>query len=85
MHKCPGTDPRFLKVEIHKCKNCGYMAEIFSDEIKVRCPECKKEVYRENTPSCIDWCKYARECIGERRWRELKKIMDEKQEKEPHE
>ena len=83
MHRCPGTDPRFLKVEVHKCPHCGYEVEIFSDEAKTRCPKCKKDVYRETTPSCIDWCKYARECIGEKRWRELKKLMDKKKPTEP--
>ncbi|MBA3065085.1 phosphohydrolase [bacterium] len=75
MHRCPGTDPRFLKVEVHKCQ-CGYEVEIFSDEVKAKCPKCKKDVFRENTPSCIDWCKFSRECLGEKRWHEIKKAMD---------
>ncbi|MBU2567264.1 MAG: phosphohydrolase [Elusimicrobia bacterium] len=79
--KCPGSDPRLLKVEIHKCPECGYEVEIFSDEIKVLCPKCRKTVYREKTPSCIDWCKHARQCLGEIRWQELKKRMDEMDEK----
>jgi predicted Zn-ribbon and HTH transcriptional regulator len=45
--KCPGQDTRKLKVEIVKCKNCGYEVEIFSDEIRRRCPKCKKYVFRE--------------------------------------
>ncbi|HOK56516.1 MAG TPA: hypothetical protein PKV21_04725 [bacterium] len=68
--KCPGTDPRFLKVEVKKCPKCGYEVEIFSDEVRVKCPKCKNYVYRE-IPSCIDWCKYAKECIGEKKWKEL--------------
>lgn len=71
--KCPGTDTRFLRVEVKKCKKCGYAVEIFSDEVRVKCPKCKNMVYREDTPSCIDWCKYAKECIGEERWKELMK------------
>ena len=82
MPNCPGVDTRFLKVGIHKCPHCGYEVEIFSDEIKVKCPKCKKDVYREKTPSCIDWCQYARQCLGEERWQELKKHMDEKQKEE---
>ncbi|MCM8771593.1 MAG: phosphohydrolase [Candidatus Omnitrophica bacterium] len=68
--KCPGIDPRFLKVEVKKCEKCGYEVEIFSDEVRTRCPKCKSYVYRE-MPSCIDWCKYAKECIGEKKWKEL--------------
>jgi len=71
--KCPGLDTRFLKAENRKCNRCGYSVEIFSDEIRVRCPKCKNSVYRE-IPSCIDWCQYARQCIGEEKWKQLKKV-----------
>lgn len=82
MYRCPGDDGRSLRIEIRKCLNCSYEVEIFSDEIKVKCPKCKKEVYRENTPSCIDWCQYVRQCTGEKRWQELKKVMDKGTKKE---
>ncbi len=79
--KCPGADGRFLRVGIYKCANCGYEVEIFSDEEMVLCPKCKNKVYREKAPSCIDWCKYASQCIGEERWLELKKYFDKKEDK----
>lgn len=69
--KCPGQDDRNLKVEVIKCPDCGYRLEIFSDEVKVSCPKCKNLVCRERLPSCIDWCKYARECIGEEKYKQL--------------
>ena len=70
--RCPGTDIRYLKIEEQICKNCGYKVEIFSNEIKVICPKCKSDAYRENIPSCIDWCSYARQCIGQDKYEELK-------------
>jgi len=70
--RCPGQDSRRLRAEIHKCPNCSHEVEIFSDEIKVRCSQCGKNVYREKTPSCIEWCAAARQCLGEERWRRLK-------------
>lgn len=70
--KCPGTDTRYLKVEVKKCQRCGYDVEIFSDEVRVKCPKCKSYVYRE-IPSCIDWCRYAKECVGEKIVKEMKK------------
>jgi len=70
--QCPGQDSRNLRVELHKCPNCGHEVEIFSDEIKVRCSRCGENVFRERTPSCIDWCASARQCLGEERWRRLK-------------
>lgn len=69
--RCPGQDSRNLRVELHKCPGCGEEVEIFSDEVEVRCPKCRKPVYRERMPSCIEWCASARQCLGEERWRNL--------------
>ncbi|MFA5410773.1 MAG: phosphohydrolase [Candidatus Omnitrophota bacterium] len=63
--KCPGQDDRNLKVEMLKCPDCGCAVEIFSDEIKARCPRCKSLIFRVRLPSCADWCKSARECTGQ--------------------
>ena len=71
--KCPGQDDRNIKAEILKCPACGYKVEIFSDEIKVKCPKCKFEVCKERLPSCVDWCKFARQCVGEEKYNRLKK------------
>jgi anaerobic ribonucleoside-triphosphate reductase len=76
-YKCPGQDSRKLKVEIIKCSNCGYEIEFFSDELKRKCPKCKKDVFRENMPSCIEWCIYAEKCVGESYY---KKYMKDKRE-----
>jgi len=72
MGSCPGQDRRFLKAEIIKCGTCGYDVEMFSDEINVKCPGCGKSVSRTKLPSCVDWCKYAKQCVGEKRWNETK-------------
>ncbi len=71
--ECPGQDRRNLKVELIVCPKCGYQVEMFSDEVKVLCPKCREQVCRERLPSCVDWCKHARECIGEERWKKLRK------------
>ena len=66
--KCPGIDFRYLRVKIIKCDNCGYKVEVFSDEMRAKCPKCKEYVYRKDMPSCIDWCRYAKKCIGDKRY-----------------
>ncbi len=66
--RCPGQDGRNIKAFLIKCPYCNYEVEIFSDEIRVKCPSCKNFVYREKLPSCIDWCKSAKKCIGEERY-----------------
>ena len=70
--RCPGQDGRNLRVELYKCPTCGAHVEIFSDELKVKCHQCGKYIYREKTPSCIDWCASAHQCLGEERWQALK-------------
>ena len=70
--KCPGQDNRNLKTEVLRCLDCGYSIEIFSDEIQIRCPKCKNLFYRDRLPSCVDWCKAARECVGEGMFKQLK-------------
>lgn len=63
-NKCPGRDGRFAKAETIFCSKCKYAVEIFSDEIKVQCPQCRNLTYKEKLPSCIDWCSAAKECQG---------------------
>ena len=72
IYKCPGQDDRNLIAQEVKCPSCGYVLEIFSDEIKARCPQCKNFVCKDKLPSCIVWCKSARECIGEEKWNQIK-------------
>ncbi|MFH0935783.1 MAG: phosphohydrolase [Candidatus Omnitrophota bacterium] len=64
--KCPGQDDRNITAEMIPCPGCGYEIEIFSDEVKVSCRRCGSPVCNKRLPSCLDWCKSARECIGNR-------------------
>jgi hypothetical protein len=63
---CPGAE-RFKQTipEDIACPCCGEELEIWSDEVKVACFKCKTMVIREQRQSCLDWCKFARECVGE--------------------
>ncbi|PKP60471.1 MAG: hypothetical protein CVT88_02925 [Candidatus Altiarchaeales archaeon HGW-Altiarchaeales-1] len=61
------------KDRILKCPNCGKEVEIWSDEFKAKCPNCKKEVFKEEASLCIEWCKHAKECVGEERYEEYEK------------
>ena len=69
--KCPGQDSRWVTAGLYKCPKCGEMVEMFSDEIKRRCPKCKTVIYKESVPSCIQWCQSAKECLGEERYKQL--------------
>jgi len=71
-NKCPGQDRRKASVENIVCPSCGYIAEIFSDEIKVKCSRCNNFISRVRLPYCVDWCRAARDCIGKERWEQLR-------------
>ena len=63
--KCPGANViRTPKLKEKKCPECGGPVEIFSTDLQVRCPNCGYTIF-DNIQSCITWCKYARECVGD--------------------
>ena len=64
--ECPGSKSiRQPQPEYIKCPSCSHEVEIWTDEIKAKCPKCKKTVTREAGLSCLEWCKYAKECVGD--------------------
>lgn len=75
--RCPGaSDIVRPTLVIVKCRACGNEVEMFTDEFKTTCDKCGATVFREETPSCIDWCKYAKECIGEEKYKQIKGSKD---------
>jgi protein-tyrosine-phosphatase/ribosomal protein S27AE len=70
---CPGAAQftRTPTLKIKKCPECGEDAEIFSTELKVNCSKCGFTIYND-LGSCIQWCKYAKECVGEEVYNSLK-------------
>lgn len=71
--KCPGA--RSLRQPVPafiNCPDCGTEIEIWTDELRATCPKCGKRVFREQQPSCIDWCSYAKECVGPEVYQRMK-------------
>ena len=72
LDKCPGAAKIRTPIPAYKkCPDCGEEVEIWSDELKVKCTKCGATVFKEDTPSCIEWCRYAKECIGEEKYNKL--------------
>lgn len=70
---CPGSLAiRQPTPEDLRCHQCGTEVEIWSDEMKAKCQHCGASVSRDIPPSCIDWCKWAEECIGTETYERLK-------------
>jgi DNA-directed RNA polymerase subunit RPC12/RpoP len=69
---CPGSrtikDP---KPEYVNCKRCGTELEIWSDEAKVTCPKCHALYFKEQNLTCIEWCSFAKDCVGEETYNRL--------------
>ncbi len=70
--RCPGVaGMRTPTLEIRKCPQCGDEVEVFSTDLKVVCSRCGFVIYND-IQSCIQWCKYAEECVGTEMYRKLK-------------
>lgn len=66
---CSGSE-KFKKPQPQnlKCPSCGEDAEIWTDEIETLCPKCNTKVARPQEQSCLDWCSYAKECVGAQKY-----------------
>ena len=73
---CPGAiNFRKVRPDDVDCPFCGTEVEIWSDEPFARCPTCGREVTQSRGASCIDWCTYARECVGSDKYERLMTML----------
>ena len=49
-------------LEEKTCPDCGATIELFSSDMQAQC-KCGFIAYND-VQSCISWCSYARECVG---------------------
>ena len=63
MSGCQGkpTTPEIIE---KTCPRCGSLIELFSIDTEMACEKCGFVVYND-TLSCVQWCKYARQCVGD--------------------
>jgi len=67
---CPGAAIlRTPTLAFKKCPQCGEEVELFSNDISVKCI-CGFVVYND-IESCIQWCKHAKECVGDEMYNKL--------------
>ncbi len=63
--RCPGSQKfRHPQPENIRCGFCGHDVEIWTDEIEATCLKCRRSVRRKAGQSCLNWCKFAKECVG---------------------
>jgi hypothetical protein len=76
---CPGAaDLKRPTIKYKTCPKCGEEIELFSDDVKMDCDGCGLTVYNDAL-SCVEWCEYAKECVGEETYETLMKIIKQKQ------
>ncbi len=65
LDRCPGAiNIRTPTLKLKNCPECGGEIEIFSIDVNVKCSNCGFTIYND-IESCIKWCRYAEECVGE--------------------
>ncbi len=71
--ECPGSkEIREPKPEDITCRSCGSDIEIWSDESETKCKSCGKMASRVIGPTCLDWCVFAKDCVGEDKYKRIK-------------
>lgn len=72
-NECPGSkDIKNPSPEELSCGKCGASVEIWTDESETKCKSCGNTVTRIIGPTCLDWCAFAKECVGEDKYRKIK-------------
>lgn len=61
------------------CPNCGNIIELFSVDTEVACDKCGFVAYND-TLSCVQWCKYAKQCVGEEMYEAMMAIAKKNKE-----
>lgn len=72
MDSCQGK-PRTPTIEEKRCPQCGNMLGIFSIDTQVICEKCGFVAYNDAL-SCVQWCKYARKCVGDEMYEHMMQI-----------
>lgn len=71
---CQGK-PRTPTIHEKICPQCGNVIELFSIDTEVACDYCGFVAYNDNL-SCVQWCKYAKQCVGEEMYNHMMEIME---------
>lgn len=76
LNGCPGVGGLrgTPTIAVKTCPECGREIEIFSVDTHVVC-KCGFIVYND-TQTCIKWCAYARECVGDEIYDKFKAIIN---------
>lgn len=78
---CQGK-PRTPTIHEKICPNCGSVIELFSIDTEMACEKCGFVAYNDAL-SCVQWCQYAKQCVGEEMYNHMMEIAaQQKKQKE---
>lgn len=77
---CMGK-PRTPTIHEKICPQCGNTIELFSIDTQVACDHCGFVAYND-TLSCVQWCQYAKQCVGEEMYAQMMAIAAQNKKKE---
>lgn len=69
---CMGK-PRTPTIHEKICPQCGNIIELFSIDTQVSCDYCGFMAYNDAL-SCVQWCQYAKQCVGEEMYEQMMQI-----------
>ena len=79
MHGCMGK-PRTPTIHEKICPQCGNEIEMFSIDTSMACEHCGFVAYND-TLSCVQWCQYARKCVGDATYEKMMQILASQKER----
>ena len=79
LHGCQAK-PKTPTIIEKVCPQCGHEIELFSIDTQIACEHCGFIAYND-TLSCVQWCKHAKECVGEEMYAQMMKIVEKQKER----
>ncbi len=73
MGGCQGK-PKTPTIHEKVCPNCGNLIELFSIDTEMACEKCGFVAYND-TLSCVQWCRYAKQCVGEEMYNHMMEVL----------
>ena len=65
----------YLRGVVHVALPTSLLAQVDASvggKTGVNHPKCKNLICRKHLPSCVDWCKFSKKCVGEEKFKQLK-------------
>ena len=76
-HGCMAK-PKTPTIQEKICPQCGNVIELFSIDTQMPCDHCGFN----DTLSCVQWCQYAKDCVGEEMYNQLMQVAAQNKKKQ---